>query len=109
MILMDHAFSSGVICLQGEALNRNGELYVRKHSSLKIKLVDGSSLAAAIVINSIPSGTAKILVGGNLTKVSVAIVKALCRRGIVVRISLLVSYYGSGSDLSHKKPLPYLT
>ncbi|KAK6121604.1 hypothetical protein DH2020_044663 [Rehmannia glutinosa] len=36
-----------------EGLNENGELFLRRHPQLKVKLVDGSSLAVAVVLNSI--------------------------------------------------------
>ncbi|XP_031124323.1 very-long-chain aldehyde decarbonylase CER1-like [Ipomoea triloba] len=39
---------------QSEELNRNGEVYVQKYPKMKMRLVDGSSLAAAIVsLNSL--------------------------------------------------------
>ncbi|KAA8515783.1 hypothetical protein F0562_018606 [Nyssa sinensis] len=69
---------------QGEELNRNGELYIRRYPQLKIKLVDGSSLAVAVVLNSIPKGTTQVHLGGNLSKVAYSIASALCQRGIQV-------------------------
>ncbi|KAL5538721.1 hypothetical protein UlMin_044803 [Ulmus minor] len=69
---------------QGEELNRYGGLYVRKHPRLKIKVVDGSSLAVAVVLNSVPKGTSQVLFRGKLTKVAYGIVNALCQKGIQV-------------------------
>ncbi|OAY62538.1 very-long-chain aldehyde decarbonylase CER1 [Manihot esculenta] len=69
---------------QGEELNRNGEIYLQKNPWLKIKVVDGSSLAVAVVLNSIPQGTTQVLLRGDLTKVAYAVTFALCRRGIQV-------------------------
>jgi aldehyde decarbonylase len=71
--------------LQGEEFNKNGELYIQKYPQLRIKLVDGSSLAVAVVLNSIPKGTTQVFLRGNLTKVAYAIANALCERGIQVR------------------------
>ncbi|XP_059458020.1 very-long-chain aldehyde decarbonylase CER1-like [Corylus avellana] len=71
---------------QGEELNKNGELYIQKNPQLRIKLVDGSSLAVAVVLNSIPKGTTQVFLRGNLTKVAYAIADALCERGIHVAI-----------------------
>ncbi|PKI18316.1 hypothetical protein CRG98_049410, partial [Punica granatum] len=65
-----------------EELNRYGELYVQRHPNLKVKVVDGSSLAVAVVLNTIPKDTKQILLRGNLTKVSYAIAFALSRKGI---------------------------
>ncbi|KAH1055532.1 hypothetical protein J1N35_033597 [Gossypium stocksii] len=69
---------------QGEELNRYGEVYVKKHPQLKVKLVDGSSLAVAALLNSIPKGTTQVLLRGNLTKVAFAVTFALCQKGIQV-------------------------
>ncbi|XP_011085147.1 protein ECERIFERUM 1-like [Sesamum indicum] len=69
---------------QEEGLNRNGELFLRRQPQLKVKLVDGSSLAVAIVLNSIPKGTTQVVLRGNLTKVAYSIALALCKGGIQV-------------------------
>ncbi|TYI23758.1 hypothetical protein ES332_A06G186900v1 [Gossypium tomentosum] len=71
---------------QGEELNRYGEVYVKKHPQLKVKLVDGSSLAVAVLLNSIPKGTTQVLLRGHLTKVAFAVAFALCQKGIQVTI-----------------------
>jgi len=70
--------------MQGEELNRYGELYVQRHPRLKTKVVDGSSLAVAAVMNSIPKGTTQVLHRGNLSKVAYAVALNLCQRGIQV-------------------------
>ncbi|KAF3960482.1 hypothetical protein CMV_014808 [Castanea mollissima] len=69
---------------QGEELNRYGGVYVKGNPQLKIKVVDGSSLAAAIVLNSIPKGTTQVLLRGKITKVACAIAVDLCKQGIQV-------------------------
>ncbi|KAL0374195.1 UNVERIFIED_CONTAM: Very-long-chain aldehyde decarbonylase GL1-7 [Sesamum radiatum] len=68
--------------MQDEGLNENGELFLRNHPELKVKLVDGSSLAVAVVLNNIPQGTKQVLLRGKLSKVSNSIALALCQRGI---------------------------
>ncbi|KAF5952704.1 hypothetical protein HYC85_010648 [Camellia sinensis] len=70
--------------IRGEELNKNGELYIRRNPQLKVKVVDGSSLAVAVVLNSIPKGTTQVLLRGILSKVSYSIALALCQRGIQV-------------------------
>lgn len=77
---------------QGEDLNRYGEVYVQRHPRLKIKVVDGSSLATAVVLNSIPKGTTQLLLRGTPTKVANAVVFALCKRGIQVVTTLKQDY-----------------
>ncbi|XP_073141483.1 very-long-chain aldehyde decarbonylase CER1-like [Henckelia pumila] len=69
---------------QSWELNRSGALYIKKNPELNIKVVDGSSLAVAIVINSIPKGTTEVLFRGSLSKIAYAIVSALCQKGIQV-------------------------
>ncbi|KAF8013894.1 hypothetical protein BT93_I1682 [Corymbia citriodora subsp. variegata] len=72
---------------QGEELNGNGELYIQKHSALRTKLVDGSSLAVAVVLHSIPKETSQVLLKGNLNKLAYAIAHALCARNIQVHVA----------------------
>ncbi|KAF8369442.1 hypothetical protein HHK36_032541 [Tetracentron sinense] len=67
---------------QGEELNGNGELYIQKHPNMKIRVVDGSSLAVAVVLNSIPKGAKHVFLRGNISKVAYAIVLVLCQREI---------------------------
>ncbi|KAL8119404.1 hypothetical protein AgCh_016793 [Apium graveolens] len=78
---------------QGEEMNCNGELFIiRRHPQLKVKLVDGSSLAVAVVLNCIPKGTTQVAIKGKLSKVSNSIAIALCRRGVQVFISCEYEY-----------------
>lgn len=72
---------------QDEELNEYGGLYIHRHPQLRVKLVDGSSLAAAIVVNSLPEGTSQVLLRGNLTKVAHGISFALCQKGIKVVVA----------------------
>ncbi|KAG6748864.1 hypothetical protein POTOM_048801 [Populus tomentosa] len=75
-----------------------------RYPSLKTKVVDGSSLAVAAVLNSIPKGTTQVLHRGNLSKVAYAVVLNLCRRGIQVAVPYEDDYkklkksFGIGSD-----------
>ncbi|WCJ23080.1 Very-long-chain aldehyde decarbonylase GL1-4 [Euphorbia peplus] len=77
---------------QAEEANRYGEIYVEKHPLLKTKIVDGSSLVAAVVINNIPKGTTQLLLSGKLSKVASVVAVNLCRRGIQVAIPLKKDY-----------------
>ncbi|XP_010539481.1 PREDICTED: protein CER1-like 2 [Tarenaya hassleriana] len=71
---------------QGEELNGYGEMYVKRHPKLKVRLVDGSSLAAAVVVNGIPRETSEVVFRGKLTKVAYATVFALIQRGVKVMV-----------------------
>ncbi|KAK9118495.1 hypothetical protein Scep_016588 [Stephania cephalantha] len=70
---------------QGQELNKNGALYTQKHPNMKLKVVDGSGLAVAAVLHSIPKGTRQVFLHGNLSnKMTYAIVKALLQDGVQV-------------------------
>ncbi|KAH0726262.1 hypothetical protein KY284_002127 [Solanum tuberosum] len=69
---------------QAKQLNSNGELYLRRYPQLKVKVVDGSSLAVAVVLNSISKGTSQVVLRGRLSKVANSIALALCKGGIQV-------------------------
>ncbi|XP_024020451.1 protein ECERIFERUM 1-like, partial [Morus notabilis] len=69
---------------QSMELNAYGELYINKHPQLNMKIVDGSSLATAVVLNNIPKGTTQVLFRGKLNKVAYAIAFALCQMGIQI-------------------------
>ncbi|KAM1362959.1 hypothetical protein PS1_028256 [Malus domestica] len=91
---------------QGEELNRYGGLYVQRHPHLKIKVVDGSSLVVAVILNSIPKGTTQVVLRGNLTKVAYAIAHALSQKGIQIatlhqteHLKLTKSLNGTESNL----------
>lgn len=75
---------------QGEELNIYGGLYVRRYPKLNVKIVDGSSLAAAVVLNSIPKGTTQVLLRGKLTKVAYGIAFTLCQQGVQVRFFVYI-------------------
>ncbi|KAG5538794.1 hypothetical protein RHGRI_019368 [Rhododendron griersonianum] len=90
---------------KGEEINRNGEVYIQRYPQLKVKVVDGSSLVVAVVLNSIPKGTTQVLLRGSLSKVAYSIASALCQRGIQVSTFYKIEYErlklstGDGSDL----------
>lgn len=77
------------LCAQANELNKNGELYVIRKPSMRTKIVDGTSLAAAAVLHMIPEGTDEVLLlgdgGGN--KMAGVLASALCEREIQVRIA----------------------
>ncbi|KAJ7947313.1 Protein ECERIFERUM 1-like [Quillaja saponaria] len=71
---------------QGKELNKYGGLYVDRNPKLRVKVVDGSSLAVAVVLNNIPKGTTQVLLRGKLTKVACATAFALSQKGIKVAV-----------------------
>uniref|UniRef100_A0A452YDK9 Very-long-chain aldehyde decarbonylase CER1-like C-terminal domain-containing protein n=1 Tax=Aegilops tauschii subsp. strangulata TaxID=200361 RepID=A0A452YDK9_AEGTS len=69
------------------------ELYLQKYPKLGLKLVDGTSLAAAVVANSIPQGTDQVVLSGNISKVACAVAAALCKKNIKVIITNKQDYH----------------
>ncbi|CAN0900430.1 Very-long-chain aldehyde decarbonylase CER1 [Linum grandiflorum] len=79
---------------QAKELNGYGEKYVKKNPELRIKVVDGSSLAVAVVLNSIPKGTTQVVMRAahSLPKVASAIALSLCQRGLQVVVPTKQDY-----------------
>ncbi|KAG9440235.1 hypothetical protein H6P81_020400 [Aristolochia fimbriata] len=70
---------------QSEELNGNGKLYLQKYPKLKLRLVDGTALASAVVLNCyIPQGTETVIMRGQVSKASYVIALRLCQKGIKV-------------------------
>lgn len=57
---------------------------MQRNPKLRVRVVDGSSLAVAVVLNSIPKSATQVLLRGKLTKVAYALSYSLCQRGIQV-------------------------
>ncbi|XP_026390084.1 protein ECERIFERUM 1-like [Papaver somniferum] len=76
---------------QDEELNNNGKVYLEKHSTLKIRIVDGSSLTVALVVNHIikiiPHGTNQVIMRGKFTKVAYTVALILCQKGSQVVVT----------------------
>ncbi|KAK4349290.1 hypothetical protein RND71_032045 [Anisodus tanguticus] len=67
-----------------------------------MKVVDGSSLAVAVVLNSIPKGTSHVVLGGHLSKVAYFIAHALCQRGVKVVTLRKQEYNKLKTKLTHE-------
>uniref|UniRef100_A0A0E0H335 aldehyde oxygenase (deformylating) n=1 Tax=Oryza nivara TaxID=4536 RepID=A0A0E0H335_ORYNI len=70
--------------VKAEQLNGSGELFAKKYPRLRVRLIDGSGLATAVVLNSIPFGTKQVFLCGSNSKVTRATAIALCQRGVQV-------------------------
>ncbi|XP_066343428.1 very-long-chain aldehyde decarbonylase GL1-7-like isoform X1 [Miscanthus floridulus] len=69
---------------QAKTLNRSGELFIQKYPKLRVRLVDGSGLATAVVLQSIPFGTKKVFLSRITSKVAQGTAIGLCEIGIQV-------------------------
>uniref|UniRef100_A0A1D1YK90 Protein WAX2 n=1 Tax=Anthurium amnicola TaxID=1678845 RepID=A0A1D1YK90_9ARAE len=84
---------------QGDVLNKNGEVYIQKYPLLKTRIVDGSSLAVAVVLQSVPPNTRQILLRGGPYKMASALALALCKRDVQVMVVDKGDYHALESQL----------
>lgn len=86
---------NGSGCLpQNESLNGGGTLYVKKHPELRVRVVHGNTLTAAVVINGIPKDATEVFLTGATSKLGRAIALYLCRRRIRVLVTLSLLLFG---------------
>ncbi|KAF2575692.1 hypothetical protein F2Q70_00005373 [Brassica cretica] len=67
-----------------EALNGGGTLFVNKHPDLRVRVVHGNTLTAAVILNEIPKDVKEVFLTGATSKLGRAIALYLCRRGVRV-------------------------
>nr|CAD1820911.1 unnamed protein product [Ananas comosus var. bracteatus] len=70
----------------GDELNGYGKLYVKRNPTLKLRIVDGTSLAVALVLNNIPKGINNVLLIGKPSKMAYTLSLALCQREVQVEM-----------------------
>jgi hypothetical protein len=68
-------------------LNGGGELFVNKHKHLRIRVVNGNTLTAAIILNTLPNDLKEVFLTGATSNLSQAIAIYLCRKGVRVMVS----------------------
>jgi aldehyde decarbonylase len=69
---------------QRQELSAHCGLYIQRHPKMNIKVVDGSSLVVATILNSIPKGNNQVLLRGGFNKIALAIINALCIKNVQV-------------------------
>ncbi|KAF8691264.1 hypothetical protein HU200_040388 [Digitaria exilis] len=69
---------------KNEALNGGGTLFVNKHPDLRVRVVHGNTLTAAVILNEIPSNVKEVFLTGATSKLGRAIALYLCRKKIRV-------------------------
>ncbi|KAL6603087.1 hypothetical protein ACP70R_043448 [Stipagrostis hirtigluma subsp. patula] len=69
---------------KNEALNGGGTLFVGKHPNLRVRVVHGNTLTAAVILNEIPSNVKEVFLTGATSKLGRAIALYLCRKKIRV-------------------------
>lgn len=69
---------------KNEALNGGGTLFVNKHPNLRVRVVHGNTLTAAVTLNDIPKDVKEVFLTGATSKLGRAIALYLCRREVRV-------------------------
>jgi len=80
------------VCAQNEALNGGGTLFVNKHPDLRVRVVHGNTLTAAVILNEIPKDVKEVFLTGATSKLGRAIALYLCRKKIRVLVSCIALF-----------------
>ncbi|KAK6127014.1 hypothetical protein DH2020_039242 [Rehmannia glutinosa] len=73
-----------ICAFSNEALNGGGTLFVDKHPNLKVRVVHGNTLTAAVILNEIPKDIREVFLTGATSKLGRAIALYLCRNKVRV-------------------------
>lgn len=74
---------------KNEGLNGGGILFVNKHPNLKVRVVHGNTLTAAVILNEIRSDVDEVFLTGATSKLGRAIALYLARRKVKVMMLTL--------------------
>ncbi|XP_068652155.1 very-long-chain aldehyde decarbonylase GL1-1 [Aristolochia californica] len=69
---------------KNESLNGGGTLFVKKHPDLRVRVVHGNTLTAAVILNEIPKDCKEVFLTGATSKLGRAISLYLCRKRVRV-------------------------
>lgn len=85
--------------VQNEALNGGGALFVREYPSLRIRVVHGNTLTAAVILDKLPRDVPEIFLTGATSKLGRAIALYLCRRRVRVLVIVYSLLYSSTAKI----------
>ncbi|KAF6162814.1 hypothetical protein GIB67_029083 [Kingdonia uniflora] len=74
---------------KNETLNGGGTLFIEKHPDIKVRVVHGNTMTAAVIINEIKDDVKEVFLTGATSKLGRVIALYLCRRGIRVLVMFL--------------------
>ncbi|KAF1867571.1 hypothetical protein Lal_00050000 [Lupinus albus] len=69
---------------KNESLNGGGKLFVDKHPNLRVRVVHGNTLTAAVILNEIPQHVEEVFLTGATSKLGRAIALYLCQKKVRV-------------------------
>ncbi|KAK9130250.1 hypothetical protein Sjap_010737 [Stephania japonica] len=96
------ADKSGV---KNEALNGGGALFVKKHPDLRVRVVHGNTLTAAVILNEIPNDVQEVFLTGATSKLGRAIALHLCRKK--VRVMMMTQSEDRFKSIQMEAPYEY--
>ncbi|XP_076912962.1 very-long-chain aldehyde decarbonylase GL1-1-like isoform X2 [Bidens hawaiensis] len=88
---------------KNEGLNGGGKLFVMKHPDLKVRVVHGNTLTAAVILNEIPIDIKEVFLTGATSKLGRAIALYLARRK--VRVLMLTQSTERFKSIQQEAPL----
>ncbi|OIS97283.1 protein eceriferum 3 [Nicotiana attenuata] len=91
--------------VKNEALNGGGTLFVNKHPNLKVRVVHGNTLTAAVILKEIPEDVTEAFLSGATSKLGRVIALYLCRRQ--VRVLMLTSSTERFQKIQKEAPAEY--
>ena len=75
-------------------------MFVNKHPNLKVRIVHGNTLTAAVILKEIPANVGEVFLTGATSKLGRAIALYLCRK----KVRVMVSYQSSRrQEINSKK------
>ncbi|PNX99721.1 protein ECERIFERUM 3-like, partial [Trifolium pratense] len=69
---------------KNESLNGGGKLFVDKHPNLRVRVVHGNTLTAAVILDEIPKDATEVFLTGATSKLGRAIALYLCQKKVKV-------------------------
>ncbi|CAI9098643.1 OLC1v1035324C2 [Oldenlandia corymbosa var. corymbosa] len=90
---------------KNEALNGGGTLFVNKHPNLRVRVVHGNTLTAAVILNEIPEDVTEVFLTGATSKLGRAIALYLSKKR--VRVLMLTSSTERFLKIQREAPADY--
>ncbi|XP_078162722.1 very-long-chain aldehyde decarbonylase GL1-2-like isoform X2 [Carex rostrata] len=87
---------------KNEALNGGGTLFVDKHPDLRVRVVHGNTLTAAVILREIQTNVKEVFLTGATSKLGRAISLYLCRKKI--RVMMLTQSTQRFRDIKKEAP-----
>ncbi|KAK1274878.1 Protein ECERIFERUM 3 [Acorus gramineus] len=88
---------------KNESLNGGGTLFIEKHPDLRVRVVHGNTLTAAVILNELPKDVKEVFLTGSTSKLGRAIALYLCRKKI--RVLMLTSSTERLQKIQKEAPL----